>query len=114
MGSFLPALERDMEEIGLTGPQARRVRKTADDSIAGPRSGAMHLESIERIQEAMTDHCATADALVRWALAGEMVSTKMIAALADLCVVTEVFRAAEALTIIAAGQAASRRQGVTA
>ena len=96
--------------IGLTGPQTRRIRITADDIIAHPECGALHLESIERIQEAMTARCATADALVRWALAGEMVSTKMVAALADLCTAAKVYRPALVLTVMAEGQAASRKK----
>jgi hypothetical protein len=94
-----------MEEIGLTGPQRRKVRATADDIIADPRSGAMAPDSVTRIREAMTDRCATADALVRWALAGETEDIKLVAALADLCVAAECWRAADALVGIAAGQA---------
>ena len=99
--------------IGLTGPQARRVRATADDIVKGPRSGAMHDESVARIREAMNARCATGDALVRWALEGKVTVTPLVAALADLCTAAKVFRAADALGDIAAGQAASR-QGVTA
>ena len=99
--------------IGLTGPQTRRVRITADNIIAGPRSGAMHPESIERIEQEMNARCATGDALVRWALEGKVTVTPLVAALADLCVAARVPRAADALVDIAAGQAASR-QGVTA
>lgn len=108
---MVPALESNM--IGLTGPQARRVRITADDIIAHPEWGAMHPESIERIRAAMNQRCATADALVRWALEGKVTVTPLVAALADLCVAARCRRAAEALNVIAAGQAASRR-GVTA
>lgn len=96
--------------VGLTGPQARRVRITADDIIADPRSGAMHDDSVERIERAMNRKCATADALVRWALAGEVVNTKLIAALADLCVAAKCRRAALVLTVKAQGQAASRKK----
>lgn len=114
MGSLLPALERDMERIDLTGPQRRRVRATADDITKGPRSGAMHDDCVERIKRAMNQRCATGDALVRWALAGETEDITLVAALADLCVAARCWRAADALNVIAAGQAASRRQEVTA
>ena len=100
--------------IGLTGPQTRRIRKTADDIIAHPEWGAMHPESIERIKRAMNQRCATADALARWALEGKVTVTPLVAALADLCTAAKVFRAADALNVIAAGQAASRRREVTA
>ena len=108
---MVPALESNM--IGLTGPQARRIRKTADDIIAHPEWGAMHPGSVARIQRAMNQRCATGDALVRWALEGKVTVTPLVAALADLCVAAKCRRAAEALNVIAVGQAASHR-GVTA